>query len=137
MGRQLAITKRTTLGDIEGWDDCYVDCRPATYGDQLEVRAMRATGNEDEIVKSMIVFVKRRVVSGKVRVNATSGEPELVNIEPDDIDALPTEAVDRIFANIMGIDYSDPKAEAPVTEPTTTETPSSEDSASPATTPKK
>ncbi|PPG60259.1 hypothetical protein [Rathayibacter sp. AY1C5] len=112
MTRQLAITKRTTLDQFEGWSDCYVEWRPSTYGDSFKLRATKVEGVDEETAFTAILdLVKEHIVGGKVRV-VEDGEVKLVDFEKSDIDLMPTDMVDRIFADITGVEFEDPKGSA-------------------------
>jgi hypothetical protein len=117
MTRQLAITKRTTLDQFDGWGDCYVEWRPSTYGDSFKLREMKVdSADEEAAFGAILALVKEHIVGGKVRI-VEADEVKLVDFEKDDIDLMPTDMVDRIFADITGVQYEDPKVSAKASSP--------------------
>lgn len=114
MSRQLAVLKRTDLSFYEGWEGCYVEWQPATYGQALKlIRDAAEDISEDDATKKVIETVKDRIVSGKVRI-IENGKEQLVDIETDDVDTMPSVMVDRIFADMTGVKYdADPLEPTP------------------------
>jgi hypothetical protein len=142
MARQLAITKKTYLDGFEGWDsDCYVEWRPVTYGDSLALKSLSVDdGDEVKAFQAIFELTKKHIVGGKVKIIGEDGQAELADYEDADLDQMPPEMINRIFADITGAQFADPKdtptkmEESPI-EPATsepspsgssTETPSSE-----------
>ncbi|NDZ93348.1 hypothetical protein G3I13_02045 [Streptomyces sp. SID6673] len=67
---------------------------------------------EDEAEKMIVELVKERVVGGKVKVLGDQGEPELADLEPADIDSMPAEMINRLYADMTGVKYdADPLGE--------------------------
>ena len=115
MGRQLAVTDRTDLSFYEGWEGCYVEWQPATY---IQMRKLLRTDfvniTEDEAERQIVELVKERTVGGKVKIINDRDEPELVALEADDIDSMPSTMLDRIYADMTGVKYdADPLDETP------------------------
>lgn len=137
MARQLAITKKTYLDGFEGWDsDCYVEWRPVTYADSLALKNLSVdAGDEIKAFQAIFDLTKDHIVGGKVKVLGENGDSVLADYEDADLEQMPPEMINRIFADITGAQFSDPKdssqAQETNSEPTsyesTTETPSSED----------
>lgn len=136
MARNLAITKKTYLDGFEGWDsDCYVEWRPVTYGDSLALKNLSVDDNDEaKAFEAIFDLTKKHIIGGKVKIIGESGKPELADYEESDLEQMPPEMINRIFADITGAQFSDPKgsdqAQEMNNEPTTsennTETPSSE-----------
>lgn len=126
MARQLAIGDRTDLSFYSGWEGCYVDWRPANYVEQQKLIRAQLNGIEDAAAELLVVeLVKARIVGGKVKILDKDGKPQLANIEPDDIDTLPSAMTDRIVADMMGVKYdADPLEETPTATESSTDTPS-------------
>lgn len=131
MGRQLAITKRTTLDGFDGWDkECYVEWRPVTYKDSLSLKNLEIDGDEDKMFETVFELTKSHIIGGKVKVLGDDGKPTLADYEPEDIDNMPPEMVNRIFSDITGAEFDDPKdlptdqvaSEKPTEQENTTET---------------
>lgn len=107
--RRIAITKKVSLASVsDGWDDCYAIIRPATQQDYLDF----ASSDPEKLapadqVKLEVNFVKDHFVSGKINVLGAGNQPELVDMEPDDI-AASIDLANKLFFEIMGIKY-DPK----------------------------
>ncbi|NIL77109.1 hypothetical protein [Rhodococcus sp. B10] len=143
MGRVLATTDTTDLSFYPGWDGCFVEWRPATYIEQQRLIRANLAGLDDDTAEQMAIdLVKQRVIAGKVKIKGEGGEPELVDIETEDIDSMPSVIIDRIIADMTGQKYdADPlektepeiasSADIDSTKPqattSTTETPSSEE----------
>lgn len=126
------IVKKVSLaGLMEGWDDdCYAYVRPATFEDRKGFREL-SNLSDDAATEWQSNLVSTHFVSGKVRALNSSDLFALVDMEPEH---LTIGAVnDKLAMGIMGFDF-DPKdlelaaAPASTTEPSTTETPSSETS---------
>lgn len=112
MARTLAITNRTNLDVVEGWQDCYALWRPIAYGDAIELASLDDGISEKEAFEKSIDLVKRHIVGGKVRILDESGEPVMADLEPDDVDVMPPKMVDRLLADITGVKYdADPLEE--------------------------
>ncbi|MDR6794739.1 hypothetical protein J2X12_004113 [Pseudarthrobacter oxydans] len=128
MARQLAITKKTYLdGFLDGWDkDCYVEWRPMTYGDSLKLKDTKVDEQDEAAAfTTMLNLTKDHIVGGKVMVTGEGGQLVLDDFQADDLDLMPPEMVDRIFADITGAQFSDPKgspeAQGKSGEPSTSE----------------
>ena len=136
MARQLAITKKTYLDGFDGWDkDCYVEWRPVTYGDSLALKQLEVSEDETKAFQAIFDMTKSHIVSGKVKVLGEDGQPTLADYESEDLANMPPEMVNRIFADITGAQFDDPKgsdkaqeeSNEPTTSESTTEASSSED----------
>lgn len=136
MSRTLAITKKTYLDGFEGWDkECFVEWRPVTYADSLKLKALQVEdGDEDKAFEAIFNLTKDHIIAGKVRVLGDDGQPELVAYEDEDLAQMPPEMINRIFADITGAQFDDPKgletapesSDEPTLSESTTETSSSE-----------
>jgi hypothetical protein len=109
MARKLAITKRISLAEFsEDWKDCYAIIRPATYS---EAKVFRDTNvkslDEDAKVDLELKMIGQHLVSGKIRAYNDANQPELVDLDTEDLrDSMPI--ANHIFYEILGI-ASDPK----------------------------
>ncbi|WP_100504104.1 hypothetical protein [Mycobacteroides abscessus] len=128
MGRQLAVTDRTDLSFFKGWEGCYVEWQPATYIQVRKLlRADFANMTEEEAEKLVIELIKERTVGGKVKVVGDSGEPELVELKLEDIDNMPSEMTDRIYADMTGVQYdADPLEQTKTANESSADTDSTE-----------
>lgn len=126
------IVKKSSLAGLaEGWDEtCFAYVKPATYEDRKKFRELIDSNDEGmdfqrELVKAKFVkgVIKRYDLDKDAFVEAPMTEEDL------DINVVN----DRLAMDIMGFDL-DPKelaaslAAAQSNAPTSTETPSSEDS---------
>lgn len=126
------IVKKVSLaGLMEGWDDdCYAYVRPATFEDRKGFRELSSL-SDDAATEWQSDLVSTHFVRGKVRALNGSDLFALVDMEPAHLSIGAVN--DQLAMGIMGFDF-DPKdlelAAAPSSssEPTSTETPSSETS---------
>jgi hypothetical protein len=110
MARQLAITKITTLDGFDGWDsDCYVEWMPVTYADSLKMKDMETPDDDESAFKVIVSVTKSHIIGGKVKIINEAGEKQLVDYEPEDLENMPASAISKIFADITGAQYDDPK----------------------------
>lgn len=105
MARVLAITNRTNLDVVDGWDDCYALWRPLAYGVALELSNLSDDITDKEAFEKSLDLVKRHIVGGKVRILNEEGESVLADLEADDVDVMPPKMVDRLLADITGVKY--------------------------------
>ena len=137
MERRLAITKRISLDGFEGWDnECYVTALAWTFKEKQALRRENMD-SYDEVGASERLFeiVKEHIVSGKLKLLNADQEVELVDYSPELLELLPDATITRIFMEITGAQYEDPKGlnqtQTPSVEPqkpgNSSETPSSED----------
>ncbi|MFM9793299.1 hypothetical protein [Streptomyces turgidiscabies] len=132
---QLAITKKTSLAEFEGWEDCFLIWRPATFKDKRELKGMNTDNvSEEDAADAIFKKVSEKIVSGKVRVLSDEGESQLVDYKPEHLEQLPYDFISRLYMEINGVKFEDPKDLSPAQTPSeshstpesTTETPSSE-----------
>lgn len=142
MSRRIAALKKVSLADFaEGWDDCYATVRLATLQDYREITTKDFTGAKNlEVVDYEVQVVKEHFVGGKIRVLNDQGEPELQDMQAEDVECLPGLA-DHLYIAVLGLNL-DPKdlrtqmaqsstselGETPSTSLSTTKTPSSTES---------
>lgn len=106
MGRVLATTDTTDLSFYPGWNECFVEWRPATYIEQQRLIRANLSGIDDDTAERMAIdLVKQRVIAGKVKIKGEGGKPQLVDIETEDIDSMPSVIIDRIIADMTGQKY--------------------------------
>ncbi|MDQ0825425.1 hypothetical protein QFZ60_001598 [Arthrobacter sp. B2I5] len=125
--RRLAITKRVSLAGVaEGWDEsCYALVMPPSNEEYIDFTTTTAAEDMSNIdkFKWQIEFVKKHLVSGKVKVLDDSGNLVLDDLLTEDIDAS-KELADLLFIQSVGLDL-DPKGlstameTSPTPEPTT------------------
>jgi hypothetical protein len=107
--RRLAITKKVSLEKLsDDWQDCYATVRPATYADytklvEAEPEKLAPTAQ----IKLEMDFVRDHFIGGKLKVFNAHGQPELVDMQPEDIE-LSTELTNLLFFEIVGV-TPDPK----------------------------
>lgn len=113
---RLAITKRYSLAGVgEGWQDCYLIYRPASYADLMELRTLKTDDmTEEDALAYQRTFTLDRVVSGKLLELDASNNPVLVDYLPEHLEQLPKPVVDDLFNCISGVS-SDPKDLKPTT----------------------
>ncbi|WP_298585126.1 hypothetical protein [uncultured Kocuria sp.] len=105
--RRLAIIRRTTLEMIPGWDaDCYVEWRHVTYA---EAKEMATPDDDAEAMKAIAAVTKEHIIGGKIKVLGDNNKIELVDYTPDDFDSFPASVIRRLFVEITGAQYDDPK----------------------------
>lgn len=126
MSRRLAITKRVDLSDLaEGWDGCYALVAPASYDEATELAETDiATLTQAQVSAINFKFAKDHFVSGKVMVLNDDNQPELGEMQVDDI-GISAELINRINNAVLGA-TPDPKASTTATESSATETDSIE-----------
>lgn len=121
-----AFYRRTLLNDVAGFpeltEDCYIEWRPMTYVDSMRLTQVAAKElTEVEAAQQMVECIKRQFVSGKLSFHDDAGELELADMQPEHIDQLPGDLINRIFADMTGVRYDeDPKGEASSQDATTT-----------------
>lgn len=133
--RRLAITKRMSLADVaEDWtSECYALYRPATYKDMLEVKSLNPDSlDESAGIDFMLEFASRHIVGGKVMVLNDDDMLQVAEMQPSDVELLPPEVVNSLFADMTGakLDPKDTRSAVPtdLSQPPAgpaTETPSS------------
>ncbi len=124
MSRRLAITKRIDLSSVaDGWDDCYVIVSGATFGEAAELAGVdfKSLSAADAAATSLKIATDH-FVSGKIRVLGDNNEPELVDMEADDIAGSPS-VLELVSAGVLGV-IVDPKASSTPTETSPTSEPS-------------
>lgn len=131
--RYVAVKKSSLAGLSEEWgDDCFAYVQPATYADNLALGELDFSKmKQSEQVQWQTKMVKDHFISGKIKV-FNGAEFELTDMTLEDIDAS-TAVNDKLYADIMGFDL-DPKdlrkaareSALLTSEPSTTETTSSE-----------
>ena len=110
MARQLAITKKTYLDGFDGWGkDCYVEWRPVTYAESLEMKNIETPTDDASAFDIIFTITKQHIVGGKGNVLSENGETELVDYTSEDLDNMPASVINHIFADITGAQYDDPK----------------------------
>lgn len=130
MNRILALTKKIDLSEIaEGWSGAYIKLSPMLTKDMAKLANRKDRFKTDEegnlvldeqgnpvldvstedMTNEMIELLKSKFLSGKVLIEREDESRELVDMEKDDIDALPFEAITRAFQTLVGKDF-DPKA---------------------------
>lgn len=114
MSRQLAITKRTTLEEFEGWgDDCYLIWRPFNYQDSKELSKREGVEklNDDEGFEMILADVSKHIISGKIKIlDEETNEPKLVDYEADDLRSMPVDFIMNLYGEMTGARFDDPKA---------------------------
>jgi hypothetical protein len=106
--RITAVKKSSLAGLSEGWgDECYAILRPTQYDDLVALDELQAKGQKDQVT-FQTDLARSHFVTGKIKTwNVETGEQELVTMTADDVDCS-VEVLDRLFADIIGIDV-DPK----------------------------
>jgi hypothetical protein len=117
VSRQIALTKRVSLAEFsEGWEDCYVLVRPASYKEALEFGALDLKSlTQAEQLEIEMDFIITHFVSGKIQVfddGEVKSGTTLTSMEADDVKASVPMA-NKIFFEILGI-APDPKGTATV-----------------------
>lgn len=116
--RRLGMTQRVDLSPIaDGWtDECYAVVTRCTTDERFKFAELKAEKlTHRAAVKFQNDFVKAHFVSGKIMVVADSGNLELADMVPEDIDAY-IEISDALFTGITGVVY-DPKGSSAASQP--------------------
>jgi len=125
--RRLAITRRVSLDGIsDGWDAaCYAVITPASNDEYLEFMDLQdSTMTPQEKFKYQINFVKKHLVSGKVKILNDANELVLDDLLEEDIDSS-KELSDRLAIEVMGLNV-DPKGLKTPTETSPIQAPSTD-----------
>lgn len=110
---RLAITKRYSLANVgEGWQDCYLIYRPASFADMQELWNIDPNISDDEAFTFQCDFVSKHIVSGKVLVVDEDGNTSEDSIKPGETQDFPKRVFNDIFRTITGA-IDDPKESEP------------------------
>jgi len=94
------IKKRLSLSFLgEGWDDCYLEFRPALVREMAELANLKPEDDADaiNIVNKGIDFLKGKFISGK----ALRGGKK-VNVTKDDLNDFPIDVINECFGVFSG-----------------------------------
>lgn len=118
MARQIAITKRIDLSDLDvGWEGCYAVVTGANYPEYLELQGMDTTDEATAVARG-IEIAKAHFIKGELMILDDSGESSRVAMEADDINGN-RELADRIIAVVFEVP-PDPKGSSTATATSST-----------------
>jgi hypothetical protein len=105
--RITAVKKSSLAGLSEGWgEECYAIVRPARYADMIALDGLDPT-DKTAAAEHQRDLVRKHFVAGKIKVWTDDGKQELLDMTVDDVECS-VEVMDKLFADIIGIDV-DPK----------------------------
>lgn len=119
MTRRLALLRKTTFEEYEGWENCYIQWTPLTYADSLALKDMNTDVDESEGNAKVLELVRDHIAGGKVNVLDDNNEVHLVSFnKSEDLEQVAPDMIMKLFFDITGAQYDDPKASNTTTDST-------------------